>query len=412
VSIKILNPEGDWLVQVQRQGRRKTQRGSGGGQEAATAERNLLSELDIELRLEEARALLGVDKMATPVEPPPTLRAFFSERWVEHARVVQNPTTRRISRVPFNYLLHYLGDEPLDQLLLAAKINGFVEQMKKHGPMTFSNKKDGTPRKNPTGEFTNATINKGLSNLRALLNLAYEEKKILLPPKIDLLPEDDSVAVIPPTEEQYDLVLSVADGFRPIAPFMPEVIDFDAETGLRKAEIFNLHWRSVDLVRDAIRIEQQAKTRVVNGQAWRPKHNKFREVPLSTKAKAILIKLRSLVPHGPHDLVFPNRGGAPYVRMDQAPEASGKGFFPDVVEAAGLKGIVTFHSLRHLFAVRLLTRGAPITVVSELLGHSDINLTVKRYGRFASDAKVKWDAVKVLDQPPRSPDTPRLPPAV
>jgi hypothetical protein len=40
----------------------------------------------------------------------------------------------------------------------------------------------------------------------------------------------------------------------------------------------------------------------------------------------------------------------------------------------------------------------PIAVVSELLGHSDINLTVKRYGRFSSDAKVKWDAVKVLDK--------------
>jgi site-specific recombinase XerD len=30
------------------------------------------------------------------------------------------------------------------------------------------------------------------------------------------------------------------------------------------------------------------------------------------------------------------------------------------------------HSLRHLFAVRLLTRGVPIAVVSELLRHSDI----------------------------------------
>ena len=52
-----------------------------------------------------------------------------------------------------------------------------------------------------------------------------------------------------------------------------------------------------------------------------------------------------------------------------------------------------------MFAVRLLTRGVPITVVSELLGHSNIQITVKRYGRFASDAKVKWDAVRVLDQP-------------
>ncbi|MGC4121251.1 MAG: tyrosine-type recombinase/integrase [Myxococcales bacterium] len=75
----------------------------------------------------------------------------------------------------------------------------------------------------------------------------------------------------------------------------------------------------------------------------------------------------------------------------------GKGYFADAVIAAGLSGKVTFHCLRHLFAVRLLTRGVPITVVSELVGHSDINLTVKRHGRFSSDAKVKWEAVKVLD---------------
>jgi integrase len=72
---------------------------------------------------------------------------------------------------------------------------------------------------------------------------------------------------------------------------------------------------------------------------------------------------------------------------------AGHGWFPDAVESAELKGVVTMHSLRHLF----LTMGVPITVVSELLGHSDIDLTVKRYGRFSSDAKVKWDAVKKLD---------------
>ncbi|MGC4114508.1 MAG: tyrosine-type recombinase/integrase [Myxococcales bacterium] len=95
--------------------------------------------------------------------------------------------------------------------------------------------------------------------------------------------------------------------------------------------------------------------------------------------------------------MFPKRGRAPYERMDRTEGVKGKGYFADAVEAAGLRGKVTFHGLRHLFAVRLLTRGVPITVVSELLGHSDINLTVKRFGRFSSDAKVKWEAVKVLD---------------
>ena len=152
-------------------------------------------------------------------------------------------------------------------------------------------------------------------------------------------------------------------------------------------------------MRDAVRIEMQARGRVVNGRAWRPKHNKWREVPLSKRAKKILVRRKEDGPAGADDLVFPNQGGSPYDRMDHAPNAAGKGWFFDAVEAAGLKGKVTFHGLRHLFAVRLLTKGVPITVVSELLGHSDINLTVKRYGRFSSDAKVKWDAVKVLDQP-------------
>jgi site-specific recombinase XerD len=84
--------------------------------------------------------------------------------------------------------------------------------------------------------------------------------------------------------------------------------------------------------------------------------------------------------------------------MDRAPECAGKGYFGELVAAAGLSGKMSFHSLRHLFAVRLLTRGVAITVVSELLGPSDINMTVKRYGRFASDAQVKFDAMKVLDR--------------
>lgn len=96
-------------------------------------------------------------------------------------------------------------------------------------------------------------------------------------------------------------------------------------------------------------------------------------------------------------MFFPSFGGAPYVRIEVSDELKGKGFFRDAVKQAGLKGVVTFHGLWHLFAVRLLTRGVPISVVSELLGHSDINPTVKRYGRFASDAEVRWDAVSVLD---------------
>src|SRR5262249_26843145 len=152
------------------------------------------------------------------------------------------------------------------------------------------------------------------------LFLAHNEGKLATAPSIDLLPEDDSTPVVPPTEQQYEVLLKLSADFRPVAPYMPEAIDFDAETGLRLAEQFNLAWASVDRERNALRVETQARVRLVNGRPWKPKYNKWREVPLSRRARDIVEKMYKEVPHGPNDLVFPNRGGAPYVRMDRAPE--------------------------------------------------------------------------------------------
>ena len=405
MSIKMFGEE-EYLVQVQRSGLRRTRRGRGTQDDARAVEAELVAELELELKRQDAAQLLGVSLQ--PSQPKPsvalpqqTLRDFFEKRWVEHSKVVQNPSTRRTSRCPFNYVLFYLGNKPLADLLQPKEVNAFVESMKKNGTVSFTSRRDGEARRRKCTELTNATINKSLQCLKALLNLAHREGTIANAPKIDMLPNDDSTPVIPPTEEEFKALLAASVGYKEVASLLPEVIEFAAETGLRRGEVFNLTWPSVDMVRGALRVEMQVRGRLVNGVAWRPKHNKWREVPLSERARAILKRLRKGAPAD--GLVFPNKGGAPYERMDRAEGVEGKGYFADAVEAAGLKGRVTFHSLRHLFAVRLLTRGVPITVVSELLGHSDINLTVKRYGRFSSDAKVKWEAVKVLDARPDAP---------
>jgi integrase len=407
MPIKFLDKK-NYLVQVQRAGQRRTRRGTGNEATAKRVEEELLAELAHELKVGAAADLLGVDRAKAEAAPMPTLREFFERRWVEHARVVQNESTRRAQRTPFAYLLFYLGDRPLDALLRRVEVNGLVEALKRDGPLTFATRKDGAPFARRTGELKHVTVNKVIACLKALLNLAHAEDVLAEPPKFDLLPQDDSVPVVPPTEDEYRRLLAACEQFREVAPLLPEVVEFAAETGLRRAEVFHLTWGSVDLARDAVRIEMQAKGRLVNGRAWRPKHNKWREVPLSGRARAILegrLAAGSLPPDEP---VFPNRGGCPYVRMAGAGKDAGSGWFPAAVEAAGLRGKVTFHGLRHLFAVRLLTRGVPITVASELLGHSKIELTVKRYGRFASDARVKWDAVRVLDTTASAPVPPPL----
>lgn len=58
------------------------------------------------------------------------------------------------------------------------------------------------------------------------------------------------------------------------------------------------------------------------------------------------------------------------------------------VERAGL------HTLRHSAASVMLSNGVPITVVSQILGHSGISITVDVYGHVAPD--VSRDALDVL----------------
>jgi len=270
------------------------------------------------------------------------------------------------------------------------------------GPRSFTLNRSGVPRKPRCGSFTPTAVNRILASLAAALNLAEREKFIDRAPRVDLLPRDESDPIVPPTDEQLAQILKAAEDFREIAPLMPEAIELAAETGMRAGEQFTRTWRSIDFsMHDtgAIRIEKEPRAKLVDGTPWRPKHKKMRIIPLTPRAREILLRIREQVPSEPDAPVIPSRGGAPYNRLEAAPDKSGKGFFSDVINAAGLVGHVRWHDLRHYFAVRALLRGVPIAVVSAWLGHSDVNLTVKRYGRWAAEAREQWAWARKMSEP-------------
>jgi integrase len=57
-----------------------------------------------------------------------------------------------------------------------------------------------------------------------------------------------------------------------------------------------------------------------------------------------------------------------------------------VLEAAKLPRI-TFHDLRHSCASLMLAQGVPARVVMEILGHSDVRLTMNLYTHVAEELK-------------------------
>jgi len=56
-----------------------------------------------------------------------------------------------------------------------------------------------------------------------------------------------------------------------------------------------------------------------------------------------------------------------------------------LAQRTGIKGRWNPHAFRHAFARRLLSNGASLGVVSHLMGHSTVNVTVDYYARFAYD---------------------------
>ena len=188
------------------------------------------------------------------------------------------------------------------------------------------------------------------------------------------------------------------------APFF----DFLLNTGLRRGEALALKWADIDMHNRLLRVRGTLAR--VNGdlRVTDPKSEKSRRtVPISTPTLAVLERIRGRTAHDRRaarqvwqetGFVFVTDIGEPCDprnALRALTTAAGK---------AGLKG-VGLHTLRHSAASLMLSNGVPITVVSQILGHSGISVTVDVYGHVAPD--VSRDALNVLASAlatPASPD--------
>ncbi|WP_235001027.1 site-specific integrase [Marinactinospora thermotolerans] len=158
--------------------------------------------------------------------------------------------------------------------------------------------------------------------------------------------------------------------------------------GLRRGELLGLRWRDVNL--ETGRLEVVDTLQRVGGRLLLvpPKtEDSARTVPLPSLCVAALWehRKRQLAERsaaGPawrdHDLVFPSRRGTPL-----EPGNLRRSWHP-LRSAAGLDG-VRFHDLRHTCVTLLLNLETPPQVVREIVGHSDIGVTMTIYAHASLD---------------------------
>ncbi|MET0085779.1 MAG: site-specific integrase [Sedimenticola sp.] len=143
------------------------------------------------------------------------------------------------------------------------------------------------------------------------------------------------------------------------------MILLSVNTGMRRGEIFSLHWADIDFSNNSL---------VIHGH--KAKSGKTRHLPLNSEAQSVLKAWqKQQVPES--DLVFPGRSGKALNTIKTAWSA--------ILATANIQNF-RWHDLRHHFASKLVMAGVDLNTVRELLGHSDFKLTL-RYAHLAPEHK-------------------------
>ena len=166
-------------------------------------------------------------------------------------------------------------------------------------------------------------------------------------------------AVLPDLSAQY------------YADYLQPMVLLTLNTGLRRGEVLQLRWTDIDLLQRKL---------VVRGD--NAKSGRARYVPLNDEALRTLKQWKPVTQFT--EWVFPGQDGERMMSI--------KTSWKSVLTAAAIMDF-RWHDLRHHFASGLVMKGVDLNTVRELLGHSDLSMTL-RYAHLSPEHKA--DAVAKL----------------
>jgi len=152
--------------------------------------------------------------------------------------------------------------------------------------------------------------------------------------------------------------------------------------GLRQGEVLGLKWEDVDLGAKTLRVQRQLQRFGGRLNLVEPKTDRARRVldlPESVVKALTEHETRQIAERSTAGLQWEERGLVFTTTIGTPLEArSMLRDFRDVKKKGELPPI-RFHDLRHSCATMLLVQRVPARVVMEILGHSDISLTMNTY---------------------------------
>ena len=206
-----------------------------------------------------------------------------------------------------------------------------------------------------TAGLSNATVNRYTAFVRRVFNLAlrwqaYEGRNPAQ--HAEMRREQNRETFL--TEDQLRALLTAINAEQNL--IAAGVLALLAATGARRGEAMGARWEHIDLDRRLWTVPLS-------------KSGRRRHIPLSDAACAILLRVRAAAP-AESAWVFP--GDDPAKRIGCIRKAWAR-----IKRSAGLPADLRIHDLRHAFASTLVGKGRSLHEVGQLLGHSQVSMTMR-----------------------------------
>lgn len=182
-------------------------------------------------------------------------------------------------------------------------------------------------------------------------------------------------------------------------------------TGMREGELLGLRWQDVDLANRSLRVcmgvqETDGPYILAEVKTTYSRRNiALTDIGVAALSEHWERRQEHMSKLGARykdmDLVFPNLYGGIMI-----PHNIAKRSFKEHLRAAGLSTAIRFHDLRHTAATLLLAAGVNVKVVSEMLGHSSVVITLRIYAHVLPH--MQQAAVSVMDGLLTSPETRKI----
>jgi integrase len=216
------------------------------------------------------------------------------------------------------------------------------------------------------------TIHREISDVRAILRWSVHRKLIASNPLEGFeMPKLDNARITPPSKAEFYAILQCA------VPHLKRAMLISWFTGLRpgKEELLTLRWSACDFIAGTIDITSAQKNGLPS-----------RMVPLHATILELLKRWYKEDQGIEHGYIIHYNG---------QPVDSLKTAWKNAKERAMIQRRLRMYDLRHSFTTTLLGKGADIKAVSQILGHSSLDMTLAVY--YHVDSKTKRNAIDLLD---------------